>query len=164
MSPRRRTGAPKAATAPAKALPEALIEPLWVKICGDPKTKGSMRHIGHGRMVEQVSGSSGWRQRVGETLARALGTTPGPDGPVPEVAPCSTPVEVWVRFLVKGDPIGIYSGDLDKLCRCVGDAMTDAGVIEDDRLIVKWTATKERVSDTELPGCVLGVRRIDLSG
>lgn len=32
--------------------------------------------------------------------------------------------------------------DLDKLCRAVGDALTQAGVILDDRLIVHWSAGK----------------------
>lgn len=33
-------------------------------------------------------------------------------------------------------------GDLDKLCRALGDALADAGVIPDDSAIVAWHAVK----------------------
>ncbi len=35
-------------------------------------------------------------------------------------------------------PIAHDIGDLDKMCRNVGDALTDSGLIADDSLITKW--------------------------
>lgn len=45
--------------------------------------------------------------------------------------------------LRKGAPAQMVSHpDLDKLARAVGDALTDAGVVDDDRLIVRWVLEK----------------------
>lgn len=60
-------------TAPAGELREeapAGANPLVITVYGQPKSKGSMRHIGRGRMVEQVEGSKDWRVAVKEA-ARA---------------------------------------------------------------------------------------------
>ena len=42
--------------------------------------------------------------------------------------------------------------DLDKLCRALGDALTQSGVLRDDALIVEWVARKQwaRKPDTWL--------------
>ena len=42
--------------------------------------------------------------------------------------------------------------DLDKLCRAIGDALTQSGVLRDDALIAEWVARKQwaRKPDTWL--------------
>lgn len=116
---------------------------LTIRVPGVPKPKGSMRHVGHGRMIEQVVGSKEWRAAVviaaaqerdrsgWETLARV-------------------PVEVAVTFTVvrpksvkNAEPITRGSGDLDKLCRNILDALADAWIIRDDSQVVDLKAVKE---------------------
>jgi Holliday junction resolvase RusA-like endonuclease len=46
-------------------------------------------------------------------------------------------------LLRKGVPAGMVTHpDLDKCARAVGDALTDAGVVNDDRQIVRWVLEK----------------------
>lgn len=47
--------------------------------------------------------------------------------------------------------------DLDKLCRAVLDALTDAGVWRDDSQVASLTAGKVYASPGERPGCVIEV-------
>ena len=53
-------------------------------------------------------------------------------------------------------PVG-KRDDLDKLCRAVLDALTDAGAWRDDGQVADLNASKVYVSDGERPGCVIEV-------
>jgi hypothetical protein len=135
--------------------------PLSTFIDGRPRTKGSLDHVGNGRMRENVRGSSQWRQSVRERLALDLGQGTGPLGPVRHWRPYTGPVTVTAQFLF-GRPVtsahwptAISYGDLDKLARNVGDAITDAGVIADDSQIVGWTLTKLFAPPGGRTGCNL---------
>lgn len=109
-----------------------------------PKPKGSMRSVGRGRMVEAVKGSKDWRQRV--TLAAGQAMV----GALADMFPAGTEVEVRLSFRfsrptsVKNGrgPATSATGDLDKLCRNILDALTDAGVWHDDGQVVSLTASK----------------------
>jgi len=123
--------------------------PMRLFAPGRPRTKGSLRHQGRGHMVEQVAGSGLWRRLIAEKLAFTLGQEQGQDGPVrkylPYVGPVSARAVFWFAGRVEGGdpyPVGRRYGDLDKLARNIGDAMTDAGVIADDSLIVGWELEK----------------------
>lgn len=48
--------------------------------------------------------------------------------------------------------------DLDKLTRCIGDAITDAGLWKDDSQVVLIEAAKRYTSD--VPGVVIAVRAV----
>lgn len=48
--------------------------------------------------------------------------------------------------------------DLDKLARSLGDALTDAGVIEDDARIVHWHLTKRYAGEQESSGVHLTIQ------
>jgi len=93
-------------------------------------------------MVEQVKGSKPWRDAV----ARAAAAHARVQG----WATVTGPVEVRVEFVFvrpksapgRVFPITRSSGDIDKLCRNVNDALVDAGVIADDSQIVSLVATK----------------------
>lgn len=42
-------------------------------------------------------------------------------------------------------------GDLDKMCRNVGDALVDSKLIEDDRLIVDWSGSQKLWAPDNVP-------------
>lgn len=116
---------------------------------GVPAPQGSKNQFGG----ESSKRTKPWRADV---KAAALAATRGHD------LPLTDPVAVSVRFrfprpashygtgrnagrLKPSAPLYAMSarcGDLDKLCRAIGDALTDAGVLRDDRLIVAWHAVK----------------------
>ena len=74
------------------------------------------------------------------------------------------PVELTVTFYLERPatikqakrPLPIKPPDLDKLVRGICDALSDAGVWEDDAQVVKLTAFKE-YADTREPGCAIQV-------
>jgi crossover junction endodeoxyribonuclease RusA len=123
---------------------------------GVPVAQGSKRHVGGGVMVEQLKNLQPWR----EALINAAHNAPSQEvffGPVR--------LSVIFRF---PRPKGHYgtgrnaellkpsaprfktsAPDLDKLIRAVGDALTMAGTLRDDCLIVSLEAAK--IYD-ELPG------------
>jgi Holliday junction resolvase RusA-like endonuclease len=129
-----------------------ILDGAWV--AGRPRPKGSLKPRGYrvvrGRrqpiLAEDVEGSTEWRATAKTTLARQTKAL-WPDWR--ERFPLTVPVVVSVLFVfeppadpvVPGFPCGM-EGDLDKLCRNLGDAMKDAGLIADDRLIVDWLASK----------------------
>jgi Holliday junction resolvase RusA-like endonuclease len=118
---------------------------LTFRVDGTPKPKGSLRHVGNGRMVEQLAGSAPWRERVlwAAKQAATSANLNRLEGPVwiaahfyfipPKSAPKS---RVWW-------PTTRTSGDLDKLLRNLFDALVDASVIRDDSQIVDVIATKD---------------------
>ena len=60
-------------------------------------------------------------------------------------------------------PITRANGDLDKLARSVGDALTASGAIKDDSQIASWMITKQYVTRDLVytlrhPGLVLDLR------
>jgi hypothetical protein len=110
-----------------------------------------MRSIGKGRMVEAVIGSAEWKGHVAESVSRVLGAVGGPGGPVRPYEAYGGAVAVVLEVVLAEDVTALRAGDLDKHCRSAGDSLTDAGVIEDDRLIVSWAATKRQCAVGELP-------------
>lgn len=135
---------------------------------GVPKPKGSMRHVGRGRMIEQLAGSKPWREAVKwaalEAVAAAGWTT------------LTGPVQVDVVFSFakpksapKGRrtwPITRSTGDIDKLLRNCLDALVDAGVLRDDSQVVKTVPEKgycgEHPAGLDVPGARVTVRPLDV--
>jgi len=124
-------------------------------------------------MVEQVAGSKGWRETVAATVLRRLGAVPGPTGPVawwtPWEGAVAVRLRVWLPRPVTGRgatspwPIAKTDGDLDKLERNIGDALTDTAVIRDDTQIVHWDAWKAWAVDHGRVGCLVEVGKLDLT-
>ncbi len=109
-----------------------VLAAVWV--AGVPRPKGSMTHIGQGRMQDTAS-SRRWRalvcaevcrdaQRRQVMLPGSLSTVAHPTYAGPVAVRC-----VFVR--------ADGQGDVDKLARCVLDALTDSRVIADDVQVVK---------------------------
>lgn len=119
--------------------------PIWVP--GTPVPKGSLHcvtpHVGGRRSVlKSDERLETWENALAQTIAYRSG--------VLRRDPLQGPVELLVDFEVKRParpkypdaPIGHGKGDLDKLVRAVGDALTGARVFTDDALITRIVAEK----------------------
>lgn len=123
---------------------------------GDPKPKGSLKHIGRGRLVEQVAGSGTWRQRVALASRSQHRGQPMSGATVVDfevrVAPPKSAPKTRVTL-----PVTRSSGDVDKHSRNVLDALVDGGVLADDSIVVDLRARKRHCLPGELPGAVIEV-------
>lgn len=142
---------------------------LTFVVHGSPKAKGSMRHVGHGRMVEQLAGSKPWREAVKWAALQAIAGREGTGDPF---ATLSGPVVVEVVFSFAKPksapknrrtwPITRSSGDVDKLLRNLLDALVDAAVLGDDSQVVRAVPEKayagEYPSGLTAPGAEVVVR------
>ena len=143
-----------------------------IRVYGDPAPQGSKRawyNAKAGRaMMRESSGDkvATWRQDVIQTVIAATDVQH------------AGPVEMSAVFLF-GRPKSHYGtgrnaatlkasaprwvveankGDLDKLIRATGDALTVAGLLADDRLIVRLGACEKRYIDPgEKPGALLEI-------
>lgn len=140
-----------------------LVLDLWVS--GRPTTKGSVEHIGHGRVRQSVAGSTEWARFLRRAVADTGIGTLGRDvpvrvrclffQPVPRSGPHSS-----------GAPIHERAGDSDKLERNVLDALTlkkdvKGGVWPDDVQVISLSS--ERVYATDSWPCGVNVRVWTLS-
>lgn len=129
---------------------------LHISVLGRPSPQGSKKHVGGGRMIEASKYLPAWRKAVCTAAVKAVQDELW--------AKPAGPVELAVTFYlerpttIKPDkrPMPIKPPDLDKLVRGVCDALSDAGVWEDDAQVVKLTAFKE-YADTREPGCAIEV-------
>ena len=131
---------------------------------GSPKAQGSLRHVGNGRLIHG-KGMVAWRNHIEATLKQWAGTWFGGWEPLDE------PVEASVAFYLprpkKPRLDHAATGlDLDKLQRCVGDALERSGVLKNDARIIRWRAEKHWTHDIEntdghQPGVRLKVRKIE---
>ena len=131
---------------------------------GTPKAQGSMRHVGNGRLIHG-KGMVVWRNHVQFMLEQWTGTWFGGWEPLDE------PVEVHAKFYLQRPKKprldhAATSLDLDKLQRCVGDALEKSGVLKNDARIIRWRAEKHWTHDIENadghePGVRLKVRKIE---
>lgn len=124
---------------------------LTCTIPGRPEQQGSKRNLGR-HSIEANPNLAPWRADAIWRLQKAMQEQ--------MVVQFTGPVEVVATFVyarprshygtgknagkVKpGAPMWKTSAaDLDKLQRAVGDALTQAGVLRDDALIVHWSARK----------------------
>lgn len=132
---------------------------ITFNVGGNPIPKGSMRHIGNGRMVDQTKVKP-WMSLIRKAAIEiAKGETIS--------LPCS--VEVEFRF---ARPVSARNrlyphlrsvGDIDKLSRAVLDALqgskTEVGVLTDDSLVVDLIARK-RYLDYGMPGATITVKEL----
>ena len=103
---------------------------------GTPIQQGSMRHVGHGRMIHNKAVElAAWRADIANA-AKLVGCTPILD-----------PIEITMRFRVKR-PKSVkrehptVAPDLDKYIRGVNDGLTGVA-FADDAQVIKITASKE---------------------
>jgi crossover junction endodeoxyribonuclease RusA len=127
-----------------------------ILVDGTPKPKGSLKHIGRGRLVEQVAGSSKWREQVAWATRQQHASEPltGPAAVQFEVRvtpPKSAPKRRTTL------PITRSSGDLDKHARNILDALVDGGVLADDSQVVELHGRKRHCLPGELAGAAIEV-------
>lgn len=131
-----------------------------LRVVGKPAPQGSKSYGRGGRYREASRYLPAWRKAV---VSAAMGITASPlDGPLA----CSV-VFLFARppsHLRKGGELRkaapqhhVGAPDTDKLCRSVGDALTIAGLILDDRLIVRWAAEKRWAYRDEQAGALITV-------
>ena len=135
-----------------------------IYVTGTPKAQGSLRHVGNGRLIHG-KGMIEWRTHIEATLKQWAGTWFGGWEPVDE------PVEVHAKFYLQRPkkPRLDHAAtglDLDKLQRCVGDALERSGVLKNDARIIRWRAEKHWTHDFENTdgheaGVRLKVRRVE---
>lgn len=82
------------------------------------------------------------------------------------LAPLTPPYQVDMWFYIQKPrttrathPVAPAIGDLDKLTRACGDALTQSGLIEDDRHIITLHAEKRWAVDEE-PGVIIRVTEV----
>lgn len=141
---------------------------LVIHVHGDPAPQGSKTHVGNGRMRESSRRVAPWRDAVQAAAMQAL----------PKGWMLAGPVSVRIDFLVARPashygtgrnarmlrdnaplyPVSRRVGDLDKLLRSTLDALTTAGVIVDDSLVVDIQASKVYGEPGDaIPGAVIFV-------
>ena len=130
---------------------------MTITVIGTPGPQGSKRHVGHGVMIESSAKVKPWREAV-VWAARESGL---------KIAGA-----VWAEMIFtvrkpKGAPkkrrtYPSTKPDLSKLLRSTEDALTDAGVWEDDARVIEYRrAAKvfpgEDPDALDVPGAVIRV-------
>lgn len=126
---------------------------LTCTIPGTPQQQGSKTRGAYGAMYEANRNLKPWRAHAITQLRAAWAGEPITHG-----------VHVTARFIFARPKSHYRTGrnahllranapifktsapDLDKLCRALGDALTQSGVLRDDALIVEWVARKQWAS------------------
>lgn len=135
---------------------------LVIQVKGQPIPKGSMKHIGNGRMVDQTK-TKPWMKAIRQAsmLEAAL----------QGVGMIDVPVSVFIEFYFSRPAAAknrLYPhkrsvGDIDKLSRAVLDALqptkTEPGVLADDALVVSLSAHK-CYSETDYTGAYIAIKEL----
>lgn len=145
---------------------------LNVYVPGEAVPQGSKRHVGGGRMIEASARLRPWRATVArhvlseiEHMEKKHGTVFPFTGPVGLVVTFHFPRPKhhyrsgkFANMLRAVAPREMQVGpDLDKLVRAIGDALTDACAVVDDKQICliraakKWT-TEDPYTSIQLEG------------
>lgn len=184
--------------APGRMSVDAIVKPvapaavrttlLNIDVGGRSRPKGSMRHIGNGRMIEQLKHSPAWRRAVAvEAHEEVAGCTDRLCAKPKKGVICpklhagypslfGAEVEIELRFApLKSVPLVLRLltilatsralGDIDKHCRNILDALVDARVLVDDSQVIRLVASKRYCQDGETPGALITVTRVgDIQG
>lgn len=134
---------------------------LTVIVHGLPAPQGSKRHVGNGVMIESSKNVKPWREAVKHAALDALGRAQ---------YSFSGPVILEIVFTLpkpKSAPKNRITypdkkPDISKLIRSTEDALTDAGVWEDDARVIDEHALKvfpgEHPDALPHPGAVIRIR------
>jgi len=157
----------------------ALVILAEVFVPGHPKTKGSMEHIGGGKMRESVANSGRWRKLVAQQVKADfvlrepqrhfnMGLEGGVSWPmdlpyagrvgvrVVSHVQAATGHEDWFERAKKW-LMTKFSGDVDKYARNVLDALTDSGIIADDSQVWDLFSSKRLAGPGAMPGQTIQV-------
>jgi crossover junction endodeoxyribonuclease RusA len=139
---------------------------LTLDVRGIPAPKGSLKHVGNGRLVEQVKAARPWMTKVRAAALDAAATC----GWVHDGRAVRVTVELVVprpKTVRRPLPVTRSSADLDKHCRAVLDALTTdkrhglPGVLTDDSTVVDLIATKRYPSgDAPFVGAHIAIQEV----
>lgn len=125
---------------------------------GVPAPQGSKTRTRYG-MFESSKRVKPWREIVTQAAVQA-----GEDAHL--LGPLTPPyrLDVWFhipkpRSTRATHPVAPTIGDLDKLVRAVGDALTASGLIQDDRFIVRLVTEKAWAAG-EKPGATIRIAEV----
>lgn len=124
---------------------------------GKPLPKGSLRHVGRGRLIEQTKVKD-WMRDIQNHTVETYGS---------EIPLFEAPVEAVLKFRFPRPAAAknrLYphlrsAGDLDKLTRAVLDALQPA-VLLDDSLVVQLTASKTYAVTPEDAGVSISIKEL----
>ena len=137
--------------ADAYMIEPALIPHLSIEVVGTPVPQGNLSRGRYGGIYESNPMLRSWRDTLVSELLTAKGDRDTLWGAVEVECRFFLP---WLKShysqskartgeLKAGAPrMPITKPDLDKLQRAVGDALTDAKVVNDDAQIVSWVVSK----------------------
>ena len=110
-----------------------MTAPCWsFYALGKPVAQGSKRHVGRGIMVESAKDLKPWRDTV---TSAAFGAGPKLDGPIAVRMIFTVPRAKSAR---KVDTVPFKKPDIEKLARAVCDAITAAGLWNDDAQVADF--------------------------
>lgn len=123
---------------------------------GIPAPQGSKVRTRYG-MRESSKRVKPWRE-----LVTAAAVAAGDQAGLLDALDPPYRVEAWFYFrrprtTKATHPVAPTIGDLDKLARAVGDALTISGLIRDDRFITDWKTEKAWAGPAETPGAIIRV-------
>jgi Holliday junction resolvase RusA-like endonuclease len=141
---------------------------IELKVHGSPAPQGSMRSIGKGRMVGDNPRTKVWREQVVSEVLRCGLENTQLEGPLRFHATFyHHRLKMHYRRLngqdvLKGDaPIFVAATpDIDKVCRATLDALTQSGLIKDDKFIAILQAA-QRYSNDNFEGAYIQIGPID---
>lgn len=114
---------------------------IEIRVVGTPGPQGSKRHVGKGVMVESSKKVKPWRESVVWAARQHCS---------PMLAPLDGPLICEMVFSLKrpkSAPKRVVhpatKPDLSKLVRATEDALTDAGIWEDDARVVGFGNTRK---------------------
>lgn len=136
---------------PGTPAPQAGNKKVTLRIYGEPKPQGSLKHVGRGIMVPANKDMNKWRDHVEETLRNSW-TRDVLDQAISVSAAFYLTKPKRPRFI---QPATAY--DADKLARAVGDAMEKSGVIKNDARICQWQIEKHYANHENPPGVWLQI-------
>lgn len=132
-------------------------------VIGLPAPQGSKRHVGKGVMVESSKAVKPWREAVKAAARKAM-----------EQAGVSAPalpgavrlyIDVYLprpkKYAKRLDVRPMTRPDLSKLLRSTEDALTEAGVWEDDSRVIEVAMGKWYAGDgMDVPGASIAVEAV----
>lgn len=144
---------------------------MTIIVHGEPGPQGSKRFVGRGIMIESSPKVKPWREAVKWAALVAMGKTELLPGK-PQIEMIKGPVTCRIVFTMKRPPTAPKSRkypanapDIDKLTRSTFDALTQAGVWEDDGRVVDQHSIKvfpgSHPHALDVPGAVIFVERME---
>lgn len=143
------------------------VADVWV--AGLPATKGSVNVGRQGQVRQAARGYATWSDAVRRALTRhRVGRSAAG---LPEVVHRDEAAMIRCRFWVPRPAAadaygGLWApgvGDGDKLDRAVWDAVTKAGLWQDDAQVIEWVGSRRWADEVRTPGAHIVIHAVTLA-